>query len=254
MLRFSATSLGDYLVKEPFLLAEEEGQLMGFLAWVVRRSQQGSLAAAGLTDNVDVSLWLEYLLPPCIAHLRRGGVTALSYTGSAVWLLDALQERGFSLLSHIVTFEKIGWSIPGVGNLSVIIRPVRFTDMAALVALDAQSFHPRWRNSLETLTRWQEDLPFFVVATTGDTVVGYCYCSTGDQGHGHLIRVAVHPAWWGQGIGSRLMAEAVGYFKQAGARYITLNTQEENERARRLYDRFGFRFAGREATALWREL
>jgi ribosomal protein S18 acetylase RimI-like enzyme len=76
----------------------------------------------------------------------------------------------------------------------------------------------------------------------------------GDQGHGHLIRVAVQPAWWGQGIGSRLMVEAMGYFEQAGARHITLNTQEENERAQRLYDRFGFRLVGREATVLWREL
>jgi len=254
VLQFSESSLGNYLPQEPFLLAEDAGQIKGFLAWAVRLPQQGSLAAAGLADEVDVSFWLDHLLPPCVAHLRQGGVMDLSYTGSAAWLLDPLQERGFRLISHIATFEKIGWSIPMAGNQDVMVRPVKPADYGALVALDAPSFHPRWRNSMESLRRWRESLPYFVVATAADTVVGYCYCSTGKPGRGHLIRLAVHPAWWGQGIGTRLMAEAILYFQRAGARHITLNSQEENERAQRLYQNFGFRLVGREATALWREL
>jgi ribosomal-protein-alanine N-acetyltransferase len=254
MLRFGADSLGEYLPREPFLLAEEAGQLRGFLAWVVRLPQQGSLAAAGLADNVDVSFWLDHLLPPCVAHLHRGGATALSYTGSSAWLLDPLLDRGFEIISHIASYEKTGWSIPQEGNQAVMVRPVETTEMMELVALDAQSFHPRWQNSLETLWRWRESLPYFVVATTDDSVAGYCYCSTSEPGRGHLIRVAVHPDWQGQGIGTRLMAEAIRYFQQAGARHISLNTQEENKQAQRLYQRFGFRLVGREATALWREL
>ncbi len=254
VLQFSESSLGNYLSQEPFLLAEEAGQIKGFLAWAVRLPQQGSLAAAGLTDGVDVAFWLDLLLPPCVTHLRQGGITALSYTGSAAWLLDPLQERGFCLISHIVTFEKSGWSIPVAGNQDVIVRPVQPADYGALVALDSPSFHPRWRNSLESLRRWRESLPYFVVATATDAVVGYCYCSIEDQSHGHLIRVAVHPDWWGRGIGSRLMAEAMRYFQQAGVRYIALNTQEENKQAQRLYQRFGFQKAGSEATALWRKL
>ncbi len=254
VLQFSESSLGNYLPQEPFLLAEESGQIKGFLAWAVRIPQQGSLAAAGLADGVDVLFWLDHLLPPGAAHLRQGGATALSYTGSAAWLLDPLQERGFRLISHIVTFEKSGWSIPMAGNQDVTVRPVKPADYGALVALDASSFHPRWRNSLASLSRWRESLPYFVVATSADTVVGYCYCSIGDQSHGYLIRVAVHPDWWGRGIGSRLMAEAMRFFQLAGARHITLNTQEENKQAQRLYHRFGFEKVGREATALWREL
>jgi len=254
VLQFGDANLGEYLLREPFLLAEHAGQIKGFLAWVVRRPQQGDLAAAALADDVDVSSWLDQLLPPSIAHLRDGGAVALSYTGSADWLVEALQERGCRLISHIVTFEKTGWAIPSTGNQAVTVRPVASADLAALVALDAQSFHPRWRNSLETLTRWRESLPYFVVTTAGDSVVGYCYCSAGKPGRGHLIRVAVHPVWWGQGIGARLMAEAILYFQRAGARHITLNSQEENERAQRLYQRYGFRLVGREATALWREL
>jgi len=87
----------------------------------------------------------------------------------------------------------------------------------------------------------------------GEEPVGYCYCSV-EKEHGHLIRMAVHPAWQGRGIGTRLLAEAVRFFQQAGARLVTLNTQEENERAQRLYRKFGFRLTGREAVALWRDV
>jgi ribosomal protein S18 acetylase RimI-like enzyme len=254
MLRFGPTDLGKYLSQEPFLLAEEADSLQGFMSWAVRLPQQGALAAAGLGDEVYVCFWLDRLLPASIARLRERGVTALSYTGAADWLLEALQGRDFHLISHIASFEKTGWSIPQEGNQDVMVRPVEPSDFEALVALDVPSFHPRWRNTQASLRKWWESLPHFVVAMMDERTVGYCYCSTGEPSQGHLIRVAVHPDWWGQGIGARLMAEAIHYFQETGARHITLNTQEENERAHRLYRRFGFREAGREATALWREL
>jgi ribosomal protein S18 acetylase RimI-like enzyme len=253
-LRFSAADLGKVLPQGLFLAAVESGRLQGFLGWLVRQPEQGSLVAAGLADEVDASLWLDHLLSPSIARLCEDGATALSYTGSAEWLLSALQDWDFSLISHIVRLEKTGWSIPDAGNQEVMVRPVEPSDFKTLVDLDVLGFHRRWRNSLESLRQWRESLPYFVVAAAGQRAVGYCYCATGEPGHGHLIRMAVHPGWQGRGIGSRLMAEAIRYFQQAGARHIALNTQEENDRARRLYQRFGFRPVGREATALWREL
>jgi ribosomal protein S18 acetylase RimI-like enzyme len=119
--------------------------------------------------------------------------------------------------------------------------------------MDALGFHPLWRNSRETFEQWQQTLPYFAVAVVGNCPVGYCYCSV-DSGHGHLVRMAVHPTWQGQGIGIRLLAEALRFFQDAGARRITLNTQEENQRAQWLYRGCGFRLVGREAVALWMDL
>ena len=254
MLRFRSDRLAVYLTEEPFLLLEEAGRLKGFLVCLARRPPLAALAAAGLSDDVAVSSWLDHLLTPCIAHLRAGGTTALTYTGSAAWLTGPLQGRGFQLISHIVTFEKANLSIPHEGNQTVDVRPVESADMPALVALDALVFHPRWRNSVDTLTRWKEVVPFFVVGVVEESVVGCCCCSVIEPGHGYLIRMAVHPSWQGRGVGTRLVAETVRFFGRAGARRITLNTQEENERAQRLYRKFGFRLMGREATALWRKL
>jgi ribosomal-protein-alanine N-acetyltransferase len=254
MLRFSADSLAGYLIREPFLLAEEAGRLTGFLAFVITRHSHAPLLAAGLADDWSIALWLDRLLAHCVTYLRACEITSLSYVGSAAWLTEPLQGLGFHLLSHIVAYEKLNPMVPQLGNQTVVVRPVRPEDLPALLALDTLAFHPLWRNSVGTLGGWMQTLPYFVVAVAREEPVGYCYCSMEGTGHGHLIRMAVHPAWQGQGFGARLVVEAMSFFRQVGARRITLNTQEENEPARRLYRKFGFRLVGREAAALWRDL
>lgn len=254
MLRFGIDNLAGHLTREPFLLAEETGRLKGFLAFVVARRSHASLSAAGLADDWSIALWLDRLLPRCLTYLRACEIPSLSYIGSAPWLTEPLQGSGFHLLSHIVGYEKLGPMVPQAGNQTVVVRAVRPADFPALVALDALAFHPLWRNSVETLGYWMETLPHFVVAVAREQAVGYGYSSMEGPSHGHLIRMAVHPAWQGQGIGTRLAVEAMRFFQQSGAGRITLNTQEENEQAQRLYCRFGFRLIGREAVALWRDL
>lgn len=253
ILRFHTDNLANYMTREPFLLTEEAGRLRGFLACFMSRPPRATLAAGGLADDWAIAPWLDRLLPRCVAHLRTYGATALSYVGSAAWLLGALQGQGFHLISHVITYEKSGWRTSPEGNQAVDVRPVQPADFAALVALDELNFHPLWRNSVATLRRWRETLPYFVVALAGEGLVGYCYCSIEGK-HGHLIRMAVHPDWQGQGIGTRLLAEAGQFFRGVGVRLVTLNTQEENKRAQRLYREFGFRLIGREATALWMDL
>jgi ribosomal protein S18 acetylase RimI-like enzyme len=253
-LHLRAANLAKALPVEPFLLAEEQGDLVGFLAWSVRPPSQAGLGAAGLADGLTVDSWLKRLLPPSIDRLREFGVAALSYTGSAAWLADELPHHGFRLIDSIIAYEKTDLAIPHAGNEAVEVRPVKPSDMAALVALDVRDFHPRWQNSIESLQQWNEALPYFVVAVLGDTPVGYCYCSLLEPGHGHLIRMAVHPTWQGHGIGTRLLAEAIRFFGLAGVKRITLNTQARNKQSQWLYRRFGFRLVGQEAVALWRDL
>lgn len=253
VLRFHPKELADYLSRKPFLLAEKAERLRGFLACFVSHPPRAALAAAGLADDWAILPWLDRLLPPCQAYLHEFGVTSLSYVGAAAWLVGPLQARGFHLVSNIVAYEKRDWAIPENGDQTIKVRPAQPADFSALVAMDAMDFHPLWRNSAETLSQWRETLPYFVVAVAGEKRVGYCYCSLEDK-HGHLVRMAVHPAWQERGIGTRLVAEAVGFFRQAGTQLITLNTQEENKVAQRLYRNFGFQLIGQEAVALWKDL
>ncbi|MFL5664413.1 MAG: GNAT family N-acetyltransferase, partial [Ktedonobacteraceae bacterium] len=56
----------------------------------------------------------------------------------------------------------------------------------------------------------------------------------------YLVRIAVHPTVGGQGIGARLMAEAIHFFERERVLRIMLNSQEDNTYAHRLYEWFGF--------------
>ena len=78
-----------------------------------------------------------------------------------------------------------------------------------------------------------------VVAELHGNVIGYQFNAL-DGDYGYLVRIAVHPSASGQGIGVRLMAEAIRFFEHARATRIMLNTQDDNIRAHRLYEWFGF--------------
>ena len=139
----------------------------------------------------------------------------------------------------------------------VTIRPIVAGDYAAVRQLwDAAglSARPHGRDAQPEFLRQLAAFPTsYLLAECDGHVVGVI-CGTHDLRRGWLNRIAVHPDSQGQGIGTRLLAEATRYFQRAGARRITLNTQEENESAKRLYRRFGFHSLGREAIALWMDL
>ena len=122
----------------------------------------------------------------------------------------------------------------------MIIRPVDLKrDLEALLHIEAACFEDLWRYDTISFTDIAATHPYFVVAELNGNVVGYQFNAL-DADYGYLIRIAVHPSASGQGIGVRLMAEAVHFFQEAHVTRIMLNTQEDNTHAHRLYEWFGF--------------
>jgi len=66
-------------------------------------------------------------------------------------------------------------------------------------------------------------------------------------GLAHLNTVSVNPERWGMGIGRALVALIVEHARQVGYDELQLYVDENNERARRLYERDGWKPTG-EAT------
>ena len=206
-----------------------------------------------LHHTISAKEALNLLLPSMSESLSARGVTTVAFTGLDEWLLAGLEGSGFRLAHHIMTMQKTDFKVPSQGNLSIAVRPVRDQDLSALVGIDEQVFDPLWRNTTESLSQQQSESPWFYVAEHNWTVIAYQNVSLIGR-HGHITRIAVHPHYQRKQVGARLLAEGIAYLERKQVFGITLNTQQENAPARRLYEWFGFQELGREAQVMVLEL
>ncbi len=194
------------------------------------------------TESREYTSLLEMLLEQLSKHVIKRGVRYLYYSGNDMqndWLRDVLLVRSFALHRLLYAYDKYDYSIPSTGNPDVKLRPVEKRDIPALLAIEEACFEDFWRYDAFSFEDIAATHPYFVVAELNGKVVGYQFNALEDE-FGYLVRIAVHPSVNGQGIGVRLMSEAITFFQQAHVLRIMLNTQDDNVRAHRLYEWFGF--------------
>jgi GNAT superfamily N-acetyltransferase len=111
-----------------------------------------------------------------------------------------------------------------------------------LDAMDVGDRTARWRNVLE-----HPNGPTWVAASD-EAVVGWANAGPARDtdtraAPGELYGIYVRSDWWGRGAAPPLMTEALAWLRE---RYpeATLWTLEANARARRFYEKFGWRFDG----------
>lgn len=88
-----------------------------------------------------------------------------------------------------------------------------------------------------------------LVAVTPDgEIVGISQISAFERGriaHRGEIALSVRKAYWGQGIGTRMMRELIAFARDvAGVSVISLEVRSDNYRAIALYKKFGFESFG----------
>ncbi len=194
------------------------------------------------TESREYISLLEMLLEQLSKHVIKRGVRYLYYSGNDMqndWLRDVLLVRSFALHRLLYAYDKYDYSIPSTGNPDVKLRPVEKRDIPALLAIEEACFEDFWRYDAFSFEDIAATHPYFVVAELNGKVVGYQFNALEDE-FGYLVRIAVHPSVNGQGVGVRLMSEAITFFQQAHVLRIMLNTQDDNVRAHRLYEWFGF--------------
>jgi [ribosomal protein S18]-alanine N-acetyltransferase len=125
----------------------------------------------------------------------------------------------------------------------VILRDMTAADLAAVVAIEAESYSVPWSESTFRGLLRRRDAEM-VVAVAGDVVIGYAafWCVV-DQGE--LGNVAVSSSWRGRGLGARLLEEVIRRAARRGIVEVFLEVRPTNVVARRLYERFGFTTVGR---------
>jgi ribosomal-protein-alanine N-acetyltransferase len=123
------------------------------------------------------------------------------------------------------------------------VRAMTAADVPAARALEVASFDEPWS---ERVLRDELEAPgraYVVAEDPVGRVVGYAGLMVA-VGEAHVMTIAVDPEHRGRGIGTRLMLAVARAGLDAGAEHLTLEVRATNERALRLYERFGFRPAG----------
>lgn len=242
--RFTLEELPSLLNHYPTVGLINGTSLRGFLLSQTVNAPSAWLGGFGVswTESRSYIELLDILFGHLARQLITRGVRYLHYSGNDLqsdWLRDALLPRGFRPYRLLYAYDKFDYAIPSQGNQLVKLRPVEARDIPALLAIEEACFEDFWRYDALSFKEIAATHPYFVVAELDDKVIGYQFNALEGE-YGYLVRIAVHPSRNGQGIGARLMAEAIRFFKQAKVLRIMLNTQDDNTHAHRLYEWFGF--------------
>lgn len=118
------------------------------------------------------------------------------------------------------------------------LRAMHLDDVPAVAALDARCIPTPW--SAETFAaELSNPIGYYRVAERGGEVVGYLGAHV-VLDEAHVVTVGVAPELRRQGIGERLLAEALQHAVEQGCRRVTLEVRAFNEPAQALYRKYGF--------------
>jgi len=211
------------------------------------------ILVAALNDDWQVADYLDTFLPLVEATARQEGATSLVQIGYAPWLTAVLDRRGFVSQDWVVTYEWYYQPVTVSGNRSVAVRSAHLRDLPTLLSMDKHIFGSIWHKPLNTFEEAMARAFIFSVAEQDGEIIGYQWCERHER-HAHITRLAVRSDWEGQGVGTRLLTEALVSMANAGVNWVTLNTQESNLRSQTLYERHGFHLTGDRVAVLWKDL
>lgn len=253
---------GDWLGTTGFVVLPEadEADVQSVTAkWLGRRPRlQACLAAAAdpapmawvrvaaMQDGVASQAVLADLLAAAQENLRKTAVQAIAWLAVESWPNQWLPDLGFSQVNAIETYVKESVHIPEAPTIpGLTIRGVLDKDMPRLAALEAMAFGSLWRHSAAALQLARRQVFSFDVALLEDEIVGFQLSTPSEDGV-HLVRLTVDPHQHRSGIGTALLAHAIGWYHQRGVTKVSLNTQVDNVVSQRLYKKFDFQPTGQQ--------
>ncbi|MGF1505514.1 MAG: GNAT family N-acetyltransferase [Anaerolineae bacterium] len=211
-----------------------------------------------LHPDADPVAWLRFMAPgngprdpgfrvlwnALRADLKNRGVTEVACLIMHPWTQRAITDWGFEHINAIVTLRRIGGEIPD-DHLpdDTQLRTGTLADLDAVTRVDAAAFEPLWAYGRATIRLAIEEAASFTVLETASELVGY-QITTDHYSSAHLARLAVMPGLQGRGYGRVLVSDMLRSFKERRITLVTVNTQEDNLRSRRLYSHLSFQRAG----------
>lgn len=195
-------------------------------------------------DLADANLRLDRgsaeFLATCAAWLRAEGSPSVVSPPLMEGTLDVWRKAGFAPDRRLMMMERDLRRPPEPPSARV--RRGGPQDRDACAAVDDAAFPVDWRVGrlgLEDAAAATGSSQVLVVDGDDGQPAGFAIAGSSYQ-TAYLQRIAVHPTWQGQGVGTSLVRAAVSWGRRAGARTMLLNTQPDNLRAAGIYRSEGF--------------
>jgi len=122
------------------------------------------------------------------------------------------------------------------------LRPLTYADLPQVIAIERRAFPTPWSVAMFVL-ELSKPSGICLAALIEERLVGYLVCSRYNTVW-HLMNIAVDDRLRHQGIATTLLERLFEQADRPNAQY-TLEVRTSNDAAIRLYERFGFRTAGR---------
>ena len=137
----------------------------------------------------------------------------------------------------------ISWLSEWWGGGAVSIEPAASRDAARLAQLHGASFHRGWGESeFEGMLAERNTLVHRL--RMGREIVGFAVSRMAAD-EAEILSIAIAPGRRGRGLSRNLLLTHLGHLAGRGVRTVFLEVEENNQPARRLYERAGFGVAGR---------
>jgi [ribosomal protein S18]-alanine N-acetyltransferase len=129
------------------------------------------------------------------------------------------------------------------GGAAAVVEPASLRDSARLAQLHGMSFHRGWgEGEFEAMLSERNTMVHRL--KLGRKIIGFAASRIGAD-EAEILSVAIDPDHRGRGLSRNLLLTHLGHLAGRGARTIFLEVEENNQPARRLYERAGFTLVGR---------
>jgi ribosomal-protein-alanine N-acetyltransferase len=141
----------------------------------------------------------------------------------------------------------IGSMIPWLSDLwggsATVVEPATPRDARRLAQLHGASFHRGWgEGEFEQMLRERNTLVHRL--RQGRNIIGFAVSRIAAD-EAEILSIAMEPRHRGRGLSRSLLLTHLGHLAGHGVRTVFLEVEENNQPARRLYQRTGFSVAGR---------
>lgn len=128
---------------------------------------------------------------------------------------------------------------------TLAILPLRLVDLDAVLLIEQQAYSFPWThgNFVDSLAAGYEAWALWEGRGQQARLLGYFLALQGVD-EMHLLNITVQPAHQGQGLARMMLDELCARTRALGRTQIWLEVRQSNERARQVYQRYGFSEVG----------